>query len=63
MSTAMTPAAQDAVPALNSTAAPRVLEHLYQMSVDEYERLADAEFLKDGWRAPCPRRSSSSACC
>jgi len=47
MSTAMTPAAPDAVSAVDSKAVFHVLDHLYQMSVDEYERLADAEFLKD----------------
>jgi Uma2 family endonuclease len=47
MPTAMPPTAEDAVSALDATAAPSVLDHLYQMSVDEYERLADAEFLKD----------------
>jgi Uma2 family endonuclease len=47
MSTAMTPAGPDAVSALETSAAPHVLDHFYQMSVDEYERLADAAFLRD----------------
>ncbi len=47
MSTPMTPAAPDALSALETSSAPQVFDHLYRMSVDEYERLADAEFLKD----------------
>ena len=46
MSTAMTPA-PDAASGLAPSAAPSVLDHLYKMSVDEYDRLADAGFLKD----------------
>jgi hypothetical protein len=47
MSRATTSAAQDAVSALDTSATPRVLDQLYQMSVDEYERLADPDFLED----------------
>jgi len=47
MSTPMTPAAPDAMSALETSSAPQVFDHLYRMSIDEYERLADAEFLKD----------------
>ena len=46
MSTAMTPASPDNMSALESSATPHVLDYFYQMNVDEYERLADAEFLK-----------------
>jgi Uma2 family endonuclease len=42
----MTPA-PDAASALATSAAPDVFEHLYRMNVDEYEKLADAGFLKD----------------
>jgi Uma2 family endonuclease len=42
----MTPG-PDAVSALTTSTATHVLDHLYQMSVDEYERLADAGLLKD----------------
>ena len=37
----------DAFPALPTSAAPDVLDQLYRMSVDEYERLAEAGFLTD----------------
>ena len=47
MSTGMVPAAPDGVSALATSAAPHDFDHLYQMSVDEYERLADAGFLTD----------------
>ncbi len=47
MSAAMTPASPDNMSALESSATLHVLDDFYQMSVDEYERLADAEFLKD----------------
>jgi hypothetical protein len=63
MSTAMTPAAPDAVSAVDSKAVFHVLDHLYQMSVDEYERLADAD--KDHARTIVPgiraREISSSS--
>ena len=59
MSSAITPAAPDAVSALGTSTGAHDLDHFYQMSVDEYERLADAAFLKDrrvelinGWLAP-----------
>jgi Uma2 family endonuclease len=46
MSAAMTPA-PNAGSALSTSGGPDVFDHLYQMSVDEYERLADAGFLAD----------------
>jgi Uma2 family endonuclease len=46
MAAAMTPG-PDAVSALATSVGARLFDHLYQMSVDEYERLADAGFLKD----------------
>jgi Uma2 family endonuclease len=46
MSTAMTPA-PNAASALSTSVGPDVFDHLCQMSVDEYERLADAGFLTD----------------
>ena len=46
MSTAMTPtsAAPEALP---SSAAPHLLDDLYRLTVDEYDRLAEAGVLKD----------------
>ena len=47
MSGATIPTAPDAVSALMTSASPEIFNHLYRISVDEYERLADEGFLRD----------------
>jgi Uma2 family endonuclease len=47
MSTTTTPAPPDALSAQATSAAAEVLDHLYRMSVDEYEQMAESGFLKD----------------
>ena len=47
MSTAMTPAPPETGSSLTTANVPHILDDLYRMSVDEYERLADSGCLKD----------------
>jgi Uma2 family endonuclease len=47
MTSATTPSTLPAQPISNEVTGSEVFDHLYQMTVDEYERLADAGFLND----------------